>query len=48
MIEGKKMLRERKNEDLKIFHVVNLNWMAYLRGDHAGMILLFSTKRINS
>ena len=33
--------REIEIEDLKIFHVVNLNWLAYLRGDHAGMILLF-------
>ena len=33
--------RERWNEDSKIFHVVNLNWLAYLWGDHAGMILLF-------
>ena len=33
--------RERRNEDSEIFHVVNLNWLAYLWGDHAGMILLF-------
>ena len=35
--------KKKRNEDYrsKIFHVVNLNWLAYLRGDHAGMILLF-------